>query len=311
MIITAPYTLDATIPSEVTFTDHLEGFSKNNTSRVLSEANDYNKNILVTYHQILSNDILSKVPMLDIRFSSVLQDELNLCHFHPYRVHPKVSFKNLLCSFNGSGHVSRQLLTSALRKFGLFNDNYSTKNFKYTKEHIDGHLSNLDLSKVQQQLYMKFLTDDTTFLNNVYSHGHVQYNHPTNIYNLEGELTGSFIHVVSETMATSYYPFITEKFLYSVVTRGLFLTYGQPKWHEHITSYYGFKRYDKIFDYSFDDILNPVERLVKLLETVRKFDALSTADWHDLYLMEYDTIEYNYDHYFSKRYMEHLKKYEN
>ena len=69
-------------------------------------------------------------------------------------------------------------------------------------------------------------------------------------------------------------------------------------------------RYDKIFDYSFDDILNPVERLVKLLETVRKFDALSTADWHDLYLMEYDTIEYNYDHYFSKTYMDYLKQHE-
>lgn len=46
------------------------------------------------------------------------------------------------------------------------------------------------------------------------------------------------------------------------------------------------------------------------MSMISKFSVLSTNDWGDLYLLEQDTIEYNYDHYFSGGYLEHLKKYE-
>jgi hypothetical protein len=143
------------------------------------------------------------------------------------------------------------------------------------------------------------LDGNEDFAQAINSFGHVQYRHDKNIYNLENRLTESFLHIVSETMPTSYYPYVTEKLLYSVVTRGLFLAYAQPRWHDHVEKYYGFKRYTKLFDYRFDTIQNPVERLVELLTMVSKFGKLSIADWHDLYLLEIDTIEYNYNHYFS------------
>jgi hypothetical protein len=107
-------------------------------------------------------------------------------------------------------------------------------------------------------------------------------------------------------MSTSYYPFVTEKFLYSVVTRGLFLSYAQPGWHNHLENYYGFKKYDKIFDYSFDTVECPIDRLLTLMSILSKFSILSKADLHDLYLMEHDTIEYNYNNYFSNAYLERL-----
>jgi hypothetical protein len=136
----------------------------------------------------------------------------------------------------------------------------------------------------------------------------VQFEHDKNIYNLENKLTQSFLHIVSETMPTSYYPFVTEKFLYSIVTRGLFLAYAQPEWHAHIAKYYGFKLYTRLFDYRFDGITNPVERLVELMTMIGKFSKLTPHEWHDLYLLESDSIEYNYDHYFSKDYLKDLKK---
>jgi hypothetical protein len=111
-------------------------------------------------------------------------------------------------------------------------------------------------------------------------------------------------------MAASYYPFVTEKFLYSVVTRGLFLSYAQPGWHAHLEKYYGFKPYTKLFDYRFDTIENPVERLVELMTMISKFSVLSSDDWKDLYLLEQDSIEYNYNHYFSGDYLNCLKQYE-
>ena len=70
--------------------------------------------------------------------------------------------------------------------------------------------------------------------------GDYKEDHAANIYNLENKLTQSFLHIVSETMATSYHPFITEKSLYSIITRGLFLTWGQPRWHAQFEKY-GFK----------------------------------------------------------------------
>ena len=38
-----------------------------------------------------------------------------------------------------------------------------------------------------------------------------------------------------------------------------------------------------------------------------KFEKLSKLDWHDLYLLEQETIEYNYDWFMSKKYLEKLK----
>ena len=127
---------------------------------------------------------------------------------------------------------------------------------------------------------------------------------------MENKLTQSFLHIVSETIATSYYPFVTEKFLYSIVTRGLFLSYAQPGWHAHIEKYYGFKLYTKLFDYRFDSITNPVERLVELMTMVGKFSKLTPFEWHDLYLIEQDNIEFNYDHYFSGNYLNVLKEFD-
>jgi hypothetical protein len=169
----------------------------------------------------------------------------------------------------------------------------------FTADQLDGHL--MDYTHNQsQQFYRKFFITDNCqdFFNTVCSFGHVRFDHGFNIYNLEKQLTQSFLHVASETMATSYYPFVSEKFLYSVVTRGLFLSYAQPGWHDHLEKYYGFRLYHKLFDYRFDAIQNPVKRLVELMSMISKFSVLSPNDWKDLYSLEQDSIEYNHNHYF-------------
>jgi len=295
---------------QIIIRDHLGGFKNDYSNYLLDSLNSRKiENEIITEY-VFNNEVLKKYPNLDIKFSRDTKVNMDFRHFNDYKIHPEINFKNFLCSFNGSNHVGRQLLTSIIDNFGLFNENYTSKNFKYTDEDVVGHLLNLDLTQSQQRLYSKFFVNDETFSNTVYSFGHVQYDHASNIYNLEYKLTESFVHLVSESMSTSYYPFVTEKFLYSVVTRGLFVTYGQASWHNHVEKYFGFKKYNKIFDYSFDIIKNPVERLVRLMEMISKFSKLSSYDLNDLYLMELDTIEYNYDHYFSKKYLEFLKAHE-
>jgi hypothetical protein len=293
--------------------DHLGGFDNKYTNTLLTKLQNYAQvndlQYKINYHQILPTEAIENYDRLTIKFVAGLQDTL-LHHFLNYHTHPRILYKNFICSFNGSAHVGRKLLVSILQKFGYFDPAYCSKNFIYSTDNLDGYI--IDYVANNINFYRKFFISDTSedFFQSTNSFGHVQYNHAQNINNIESKLTESFLHIVSETAATSYVPFVTEKFLYSVVTRGLFLAYAQPGWHAHVEKYYGFKRYTKLFDYRFDSIQNPVERLVELVTMVSKFSNLTPAEWNDLYLLELDTIEYNYNHYFSKNYLKYLKQYE-
>lgn len=294
--------------SQVILCDHLGGFDMNLKSPVLDRLAMLSEGrpIKVVTEYIVDQRIKDNYPNFNFVFSIELQQGF-LGQFDTYNIHPLPTFQNFLCSFNGAPHVSRKLLVSVLKRFDWFEPRYCSKNFAYSVGTLDGHLQDhID----KDQFYRKFFIspDSDEFFNTVFTFGHQQFDHKKNIHNLETKLTESFLHIVSETLATSYYPLVTEKFLYSVVTRGLFLTYAQPGWHDYLEQYYGFKKYTKLFDYRFDSILNPVERLVELMSMISKFSVLDPDDWRDLYEMEYSTIEYNYDHYHSGRYQSYYKQ---
>ena len=291
--------------------DHLGGFDKNLESDALNCAVQFakEKNISTIVTGYVFSDYFSRRYGINFNYRQDLVGGNGWEELTAYTRQPGINYKNFICSFNGSNHVSRQLLSSILKNQGYFDPYYSSKNFTGSNDKIIGHLNNLDLTEDEIELYDKFFKNTDEFNDTVYSFGHVRFDHGNNIYNLESKLTQSFVHIVSETMATSYYPFVTEKFLYSIVTRGLFVAYAQPGWHTYIEKYYGFKLYDKIFDYSFDSIQNPVKRLIKLMEMISKFSKLSIDDWRDLYfVLEKDTIEYNYNHFFSGDYLIKLKE---
>lgn len=313
MIITSLCKLPSRLPDTLTLEDHLTGFDQHGYNSILEYLNNYcainNTNICVNYHQILEPWIKNLYPNLNIKFNlkkrviRAIWDQ-----FKNYNTHPALNYKNFICSFNGSPHVSRKLLVSILEKFQWFNLTYCSKNFSYSTDVLDGHI--FDYVGDANNFYRKFFVGECSeeFFQTVNSFGHVRFDHARNIYNLENKLTESFLHIVSETMATSYHPFVTEKFLYSVVTRGLFLAYAQPGWHDHLERYYGFRQYTRLFDYHFDTVENPVERLVELMSMIAKFSVLSADDWRNLYEIEADTVEYNYDHYFSGNYLKKLNE---
>lgn len=306
------------LPAEICLYDHMGGFDSDRSNKLLDRLQTYaqknHKLFSVGFCQILENDIKNRYPLLNLKFSFDRwigrQHRAAWQPFYHYYQHPELTFEHFLCSFNGAANPSRKLLVSILHRFGWFDLETCSKNFVYGVDKLDGHLKDfLDID--QHRVYSKFFInkDSQTFFGKTYSFGYIKSDHKNNIYNLEGKLTQSFLHIVSETMATSYYPFVTEKFLYSVVTRGLFLAYAQPGWHDHLHRYYGFRRYDRIFDYRFDEIQNPIERLVELMSIIAKFSVLSSDDWRDLYEMEIDTINYNYEHYFSRNYIKHLEQF--
>lgn len=311
-MITPPY--DSIVPQKVetSIIDHMGGFDFHLRCSLLDSLSKMvGPGHKVVTEYIFSDAVKSNYPILDLRYSNKLWKKFNFIEeFEKYNIHPEIKFENFICSFNGTPHVNRKFLVAILNRFGYFNPLYSSKNFVFTRDQLDGHIK--DYGCDRDDFYHTFFiaNDSDDFFNTVYSFDYFRFDHNKNIETLETRLTKSFLHIVSETLAVSYYPFVTEKFLYSIVTRGLFLAYAQPGWHAHLEKYYGFKKYTKLFDYRFDDIQNPVVRLLELITMISKFSTLSKDDWMDLYLMEQDTIEYNYDHYFSQRYMDILKLYE-
>ena len=290
--------------------DHGTGFDQNLQNSVLYNLNNNAStvtDVLTEYNvnRAIRNNYQNLNFKFDIDFKLHVME-----HFRKYTTHPTIEYKNFVCSFNGNDHVGRKLLTATLHKFGYFNTDYCTKHFEINNDELSGYVK--DYMPMQQNFYNKFfLVKDGDFTRVINKTSRVDLDHSQNIHNLESILTQSFLHIVSESLSTSYYPFVTEKFLYSVVTRGLFLTNGQPGWHAHLEKYYGFLKYTQIFDYTFDTIENPLERMVTLMSMLSKFKILSPLDWHDLYLLELDTIEYNYDHYFSGHYREWLAQHQN
>jgi hypothetical protein len=303
------------LPTCLTLVDHLGGFDEFNSNPILERLDNFAKStdarLPVSGEYKFTDEIIKKYNNLLLHHDINLQIKHNgFDDLSRYTQHPEISYKNFICSFNGSPHVSRKYLVSILNRFGYFDPQYCSKNFSYSTDILDGHIK--DYAGDQHNFYRKFFIADSSkdFFQTVYSFGHVRTDHGNNIYTLEDKITKSFLHIVSETMATSYQPFVTEKFLYSIVTRGLFLCYAQPNWHDHVEKYYGFKRYTKLFDYKFDTIKNPIKRLVELMSMISKFSMLSSDEWNDLYQIEQETIEYNYDHFFSKQYIKHLAKHQ-
>ena len=319
-IVRTPYDINFTeLPDSFSIVDHMGGFDAGGNNQILAKINDYaqaiKKTFTIYYHNILPHTVHQNYKNLSLKFSAQLQHEMNFIHFLDLKIpSTEKNFKNFVCSFSGTEHVSRQFLTSALHKFGWTCSDYTTKNFSTFKDRVDGNISKYFKSEIDDRFYRKFiLLDDPgsdEFYNNTISIDYLRFDHKHNMLALIEKINQSFVQIVSETFGTSAVPFVTEKFLYGIVAKSLWVSYGQQHWHSNLANTYGFKLYDTIFNYDFDQIENPVIRLVELLTMLSKFSHLTPAEWHDLYLIEQHTIEYNYDHYISKRYMEFLKKYE-
>ena len=288
--------------------DHGEGFDQNLKHNILDQLPSHEQ-IFVSTDFVPSQDLKSSYP--HIKFSLKISSKIQVItdQIKNYRQHPALDYENFVCSFNGADHVSRKLLVSALHQRKWFDFDYSSKRFVFTVEELDGHIK--DYVGEQDQFYRKFFINHDThdFSQTTNSFNYIAGNVTTNILELENRIAKSFLHIVSESVANTYYPFVTEKFAFSAATRGLFLTYGQPKWHQHISEFFGFKLYTKLFDYRFDNIHNPVIRLIELLSMISKFSNLSKFDWHDLYQLEFDSIEYNYDHLQSGNWIKHLAQF--
>lgn len=303
------------LPDRFVLGDHMFGFNQHKRNRVLDVLEQHGertgKTWTVINDQLYPKQVHDNYPHIKLEFNIGLFERygalIRMPLRHQYPQHPDIDFRNFVCSFNGHHALSRRLVPAVLKKFGWHNQNYVSKHSVWDPAELDGIL--MEFTGKDENLYRKFFDMSEEFSQSSNGFGYERGKHDANIYNLEHKLTQSFVHLVSETIATSTIPFVTEKAFYSIVTRGLFVSYAPPKWYEYFTKIFGFRQYDTLFDHQFDTVENPIHRLIDIMCMLSKYANLSVLDWHDLYQLEFDTIEFNYEHFCSGDYIRSLDKY--
>lgn len=304
------------LPDRFVLGDHMYGFGPDGSNRILDVLEQHSKKTgrvwKVVNDQIFPRRVHERYPSIKLEFNLGLFERygatVRMPPRHEYIQHPDLDFQNFLCSFNGKYAVSRRLVLGALKKFNWFNPQYVSKHATWEPGELDGLIG--ELAGDKEIFYRKFFdTDDHEFGKSTNGFGYQRGKHDVNIYNLEHKITQSFVHLVSETLATSSVPFVTEKAFYSIITRGLFVPYGQPGWQKYMSEIFGFRKYHELFDYGFDEVEHPLQRLIDLLCMLSKYSNLSKSDWHDLHQLESEAIEFNYEHFRSGDYIRCLDKY--
>lgn len=290
---------------EFVYYDYVDFFKEDCSARFLEEFGD--TEVTVWLQIIATEQLKAKYPNIDFKFYNHYSfDKLNN---YEYVSKATKEFDEFLSCFNGADEVGRQFVTALLQKNNLWSYNSCSKNFVYSIDRIDGNL--ISFCGDTERFYRKFIISDTDSSLEFYNSKYVldrknQFNYKHNADVLLPIIERSWLNLVTESCSVSYNPWLTEKIVFPILAKTLWLAFAQPGYYAYIEKHLGFKKYDKIFDYGFDAEPNPVKRLIKLFETFYKFKNLTKQELHDLYLLEEDTIKYNYDHYRSKSYMNNL-----
>jgi hypothetical protein len=214
-------------------------------------------------------------------------------------------------------YQERQKLVAWLHELGWFNDNFCSKYFVIEQDLDDvkllyskyiGHdYGRLQKKISRQQFYCKIVQFDNYAQNS--NDKLLHFNHDNNLITLESKNKKSFVNLVSETQPGNYIPFPTEKFLYPVVHKTLWIAHASPGYHKFLNNYLGFRMH-QCFDYEFDQELDSVVRIGKITQMLKKFSTMTQDEWHSIYEQEKDTIEFNFEHVASGEFIKHLQQFD-
>lgn len=116
-----------------------------------------------------------------------------------------------------------------------------------------------------------------------------------------------FLEVVNEYNCSNTKTFLTEKVARSIVMRKPFILLGDRNSLSEIKKM-GFKTFDSFWDETYDSLPTAKERIDSAVSTIAE---LYKRDWQSGYDKELkDTIEYNWNHYYSNYYNSEKEKFE-
>tara|TARA_R110000868_G_scaffold108645_1_gene296347 strand:+ start:604 stop:1605 length:1002 start_codon:yes stop_codon:yes gene_type:complete len=291
--------------------DHLFGFDSDFENYLLRSFDKLDQPIKIYTEYILDESVKRKYPNLDIKFNAkaMIQGN-NLLAVERYaklaaQNSPSSAKVNFLSSFNKTAHPGRIWLVLWLYDLGWFNDEYCSKYFEivYTPR------EDLVWSPIPDEvlyLYSKYIGNDynlflksharNQFLKKIIKFGNQHHTTASDDVKILAKLNQkSFVNLVAETAPTNSIPFPTEKSLYPIVHKTLWVAYASLGHHKFMFEKFGFRPY-QCFDYAFDQEPDPVERLGKLTLMLTKFSKMTPDQWQDIYNQEKETIQFNFEH---------------
>jgi len=287
------------------------------SNEYMQQLQDLARPVTLYSYYVFNDTVCQRYPNIDFRVDLLSPEramKYNEDLLDTHNIPTDKSWETFAMTLVGGNRESRQFLTAAMWKWGWFDPATSTKNFRYTARGLDGNIMRLtqDLPEHDRVLRKFIMTDDDAaaeqFYQTIYSD---EYNNPSDhsalIKSAALRINKAFLQLVAEVDTLSYHPVVTEKTMYPIVTKSLWASYAAWQFHHHLESVWGFRLFRKIFDYSFDLEPHPIKRLTKLFSMVSGFSKLTPHEWHDLYLLEQDTIEHNHDWYFSRDWLRQLE----
>jgi hypothetical protein len=283
----------------------------------LQRLQDVGRPLRLYSHYVFNDQVRRRYPNIDFRIdlhSPYRSMQYNENLLRSRDVPTNKSWETFAMTLVGSDREARQFLTAAMWKWGWFDPNTSTKNFKFSTDRLDGNIMRLtaDLPE-HDRVCRKFIMTDGNdeaerFYQTIYSD---EYNDPGDhcelIKSASLRINRAFLHLVAEVDTLSYHPVVGEKSMFPIVCKAIWASYASLQFHHHLESVWGFRLFRRLFDYDFDLEPHPVLRLVKLMSMLARYRHLTAHEWHDLYLLEQDTIEHNHDWYYSRSWIKKLE----
>jgi hypothetical protein len=213
---------------------------------------------------------------------------------------------------NGVQRTHRLMLLCCLEDLNILNNGIVTWNF-----YQNNKTSLLTVSKENKSNEQVFLTtnpptriNDTVFwddsLRTVYKKHHNKFYNQTNSTRIiepyktsctvEDHILKSFLCVVTETVFDYPYCFITEKTFKTFLNKRPFVILGPPGTLKQIKQL-GFKTFDTIIDESYDEIVDPSARLIKVVKIIESISQLSIDEIKKIMLDIQPILDFNHNHY--------------
>lgn len=117
------------------------------------------------------------------------------------------------------------------------------------------------------------------------------------------KLMESFVYIVTETCFWDTKKHLTEKIFKPIVLKQPFVLLGSQNNLSYLKEY-GFKTFDKWWNEDYDKCSDPIQRINKVCDIIENICSLSQSDLQDLALEMEETLEYNYNRFFSKTFVQ-------
>lgn len=192
---------------------------------------------------------------------------MHLSHKYNLRNLPSYTeFKHKFVSLNNRSHLHRCILIEELAKQNLLDKGIVTW-IKHLNENSD--------------FDFKYFNNEKRLLNDGFADRPDSYSIPV-------EYTDSLFDIVTE--ATMDKQFLTEKTVKPLLFKKPFILFGAMNIHKHLVNL-GFKLYDEVIDYSFDDIDDPYLRAEMFTKNIHKILEMDSKELYELLLPK---IIYNF-----------------